>query len=213
MLYVIGCGGVGSWLTPKLVKLKKPVTLIDGDKLERKNLDRQLFDESDLGRHKSEALAAKYHCTPVTQYLTPGSLEPRRSDILFCAVDNHAARKAVLDMCDTFRCAAVFGANEYTDAEAYWYEHDWKDTPRDPRVFYPDILTDTSDDPTRPQSCTGEAADARPQLVLANDWASGMMMHLYWYHTKERQHYPREFWPTHHKVSFAKFSTIQFSHE
>jgi molybdopterin/thiamine biosynthesis adenylyltransferase len=211
MLYVIGCGGVGSWLVPKLVRLKKELTLVDGDKLEHKNLDRQLFEESDIGRFKSEALAARYGCNPVTSYLSPGSLEPRRRDILFCAVDNHAARKATLELCDNFRCSAVFGANEYTDAEAYWYDPEWRGTPNDPRVFYPDILTDTSDDPTRPQSCTGAASQTHPQLVLANDWASGQMLHLYWYHTKERDHYPREFWPVHHKVSFAKFTTIRFS--
>jgi molybdopterin/thiamine biosynthesis adenylyltransferase len=212
--YIIGCGGVGSWLVPKLAKLvpTKDIILMDGDVLEEKNLDRQLFDPHCIGMNKAEALAERYgipHAVP--EYFSPGSIEPWAGDILFVCADNHAARRAALHTADALGCKVIVGANEYTDAEAYIYHRDWKDTGNDPRVFYPDILTDRSGDPLAPVGCTGEAAVASPQLVLANDWASGLMLHLFWYHTKEADKYPQDYWPVHEKVSFAKFTTIKFN--
>ncbi len=51
-IYIIGAGGVGSWLTPAMCMLIKPedITIVDGDKLEDKNLNRQLFNEEDIWR-------------------------------------------------------------------------------------------------------------------------------------------------------------------
>jgi hypothetical protein len=220
-VYVVGCGGVGSWLLPKLVKVVLPtqVTIIDGDMLELKNLDRQLFGSSDIGKNKAEALAEKYPgVTPIPTYMTAGSLEPRRHDVLFGCADNDVARKNILGIADARRCAVIIGANEYTDAEAYYYRSEWKGTARDPRVFYPNILTNREDDPTAVAAgCTGEAAIATPQLVLANDLASSFMLHLFQYHHLSvsdtggvyRDEVGEDHHPTHHRASFAHIRTTK----
>ncbi len=41
-IYIIGCGGVGSWLASAVARLENPnhLVLVDGDDLEEKNLDR-----------------------------------------------------------------------------------------------------------------------------------------------------------------------------
>ncbi len=217
MIYIIGCGGVGSWLLPKLVKLiaakssPSGITLIDGDTLERKNLDRQLFDERDIGRNKAEALADKYGCKSIPEYFAFGDIPFGYGDVIFVAADNHAARRAALISSDNSDGAAVIiGANEYTDAEAYIYFPDWKDTVHDPRVFYPSINTDTSGDPMRPAGCTGEAALVNPQLGLANDSASGFMLHLYYFWSIQKTKYPEQYRPVHHKVSMMNYTTIKF---
>jgi tRNA A37 threonylcarbamoyladenosine dehydratase len=64
MNYIIGCGGVGSAIVPSFCRLKSPaeITLIDGDTIETKNLDRQLFDARQVGQNKAQALAGKYNC-------------------------------------------------------------------------------------------------------------------------------------------------------
>lgn len=214
MHYVIGCGGVGSWLVPKLTKFASDITVVDGDVLEKGNLDRQFFSEDQIGTNKAVALGEKYDSIEFTvdQYFGPGlDLGLTSDDILFCCADNNACRRHVLEACDLFDCRCAIGANEYTDAEAYWYEASWKDTPNDPRVFYPVILTDQSGDPLGPPGCTGVAQERTPQLVLANDWASGMMLHLFWFHTEERAAF-RDFpdsWPVHHKVNKFAFKTIK----
>lgn len=212
--YIIGNGGVGSWLVPALLRLIGPdhIVLVDGDTLEPKNLDRQLFETSDIGKPKAEALARRYGIRRfIPDYFSLGSIEGIRSgDLLFLCVDNHAARRAALSTADLMDCEVVIGANEYVESEAYWYLPAWKETPLDPRVFYPGILTDTSGDPTRPESCTGDAADATPQLVLANKQAASLMESLFWFHGpgNGRAEFPEDYWPVHHKANALKLHTI-----
>jgi molybdopterin/thiamine biosynthesis adenylyltransferase len=209
-LIIIGCGGVGSWLAPQISRLGE-LTLVDGDTLEPKNLDRQLFESKHIGMNKAEALAEKLGASAVPQYLTRGSFEFRRSDVILCCVDNHAARRAVLDACDRRGCITIIGANETTDAEAYVYERAWQGTQADPRVRYPEILTDTTGDPTAPIGCTGQAADERPQLVTANAIAACLMASLLNYHVVNqlRGTYPDTTWPIHHMSSFTACRTIR----
>ena len=71
-IIVIGCGGTGSWLIPKLVKtindmkrknlITKDFTLalVDGDVIEHKNLIRQNFIEQDIGKNKAAVMADRY---------------------------------------------------------------------------------------------------------------------------------------------------------
>jgi hypothetical protein len=212
--YIIGCGGVGSWLVPQLTRLVgvKNIELIDGDTLELKNLDRQLFSEEDIGKNKAQALAAKYGTGFTPEYFFDGMLKPRRADYIIVCADNHAARLAALRTADNHGCTVIVAANEYHDAESYIYLPVMKGTANDPRVFYPNILTDTSDDPLRPSGCTGAAADASPQLVLANVNAANAALHLLQYYTASGlSDFPVEFRPVHHKVNLHKYSTIRHS--
>lgn len=220
-IYIIGCGGVASWLLPPLLKLlnavelRPSVVLMDGDIFEDKNIDRQLFDENDIGTNKALALANLYENSydnlyNTGAYLTDG-VDINPQSLFFGCADNHAARKLILSMVDRYDGRAIIGANEYTDAEAYVYEPAWKDSPLDPRVYYPDILSNERGDPTRPTSCQGLAAEATPQLVLANQAAATQMLWLFWFHYIERPKLNRDesfnFWPIRHYNSFSRFGT------
>lgn len=71
-IVVVGCGGTGSWLIPKLAKTindmkrkqmlsnKFSLILVDGDTVEDKNLIRQNFIEPDIGSNKAEVMALRY---------------------------------------------------------------------------------------------------------------------------------------------------------
>lgn len=214
--YVIGAGGVGSWLVPKLIRLEKNLILIDGDTLEEKNLDRQLFDRDQIGRNKAKALAERYGAWFVPEYFSAGlpfdDGPPTSDDLLWCCADNHAARRETLDACDLYGCRAIIAANEYVDAESYFYEQEMAHTPNDPRVFYPDILTDRSGDPLGPPGCV-EAARKSPQLVIANSAASEFAMWLFWFHFRERPQMEAEtkpYWPVHHRGSSLQMRTIKW---
>lgn len=178
---IIGAGGGGSWLLPSMAMLigKKNVLVMDGDTLERKNLNRQLFTEDDLGENKAKALGRKYGCEAIEGWYSFGCLRHQRDDWLISCADNHACRHAILRSCDEYGCKALIAANEKTSAEAYFYRKDWAESPLDPRIYYPDIVTDKSDDPTRPEGCTGEAQVATPQLVSANFMAVGLAQWLF----------------------------------
>jgi len=180
MNYIIGCGGAGSAIVPSFCLLKPPsdVTLIDGDVIERKNLDRQMFTAAQIGLNKAQALAQKYGCRGLPEWFARGKWRHYRSDWLICLVDNHRTRREVLEVCDESGCQAVFAANEMHSAEAYYYRRAWQGTRRDPRLYYPEILTDLSGDP-RAAGCTGQAQENHRQLVSANLMAAALAEHLF----------------------------------
>jgi molybdopterin/thiamine biosynthesis adenylyltransferase len=181
-LYIIGAGGVGSFLCPVLCKLAghEHLTVIDKDLLEEKNLDRQLFPPSMIGASKAEALASTYQCEGVKDWFFDGLIELSDTDWLLVCVDNHPARKAALESCDHYGCRAIIGGNETTSAEALYYHPDWRGGPLDPRSYYPEIKTATAGDPMRASAgCTGQAQEQNRQLVTANFMAAALMGHLF----------------------------------
>jgi tRNA A37 threonylcarbamoyladenosine dehydratase len=76
MNYIIGCGGVGSAIVPSFCLLKSPgdLTLIDGDTIERKNLNRQMFDAGQIGLNKAQALAGRYGCHFLPEWFARGKI-------------------------------------------------------------------------------------------------------------------------------------------
>ena len=180
--YIIGAGGVGSWLTPAVCLLSndpKSVTVVDGDRLEKGNLNRQLFNFDQIGDYKARALADLYDCECSTDYFHRGSIQLEEEDKLLVCVDNHPARKEALAAADYSGAHAFFGANETTSAEAFFYRPGWKESRLDPRVYYPEIMTDDSGNPlARRIGCTGEAQIETPQLVSANFQAAALMQQL-----------------------------------
>lgn len=182
MNYIIGCGGVGSAIVPSFCLLKSPadITLIDGDTIERKNLNRQMFDAGQIGKNKAQALAGKFGCHALPEWFARGKLRLYRNDWLLCLVDNHRTRLEAIEVCDEHGCQAIFAANEMHSAEAYYYRRAWRGTPRDPRVYYPELLTDRSGDPRAAAiGCTGEVQENNRQLVSANLMAAALAEHLF----------------------------------
>ena len=178
---IIGAGGGGSWLVPAMAMLvgKDNVMVMDGDTLEHKNLNRQLFTEADIGKNKARALGEKYGCEFVEGWYSYCCLPHHSSDWIIGCVDNMPGRLAILNSCDEYHCKAIIGGNERTSADSYFYQPKWKDTKLDPRVYFPEILTETDGDPTRPEGCTGEAQVQTPQLVSANFAAAALQQWLY----------------------------------
>ena len=65
-IVMLGCSGTGGHIAPHLYRLlhalfrPSKVILCDGDIVEKKNLVRQNFIASDLGKNKAEVLATRY---------------------------------------------------------------------------------------------------------------------------------------------------------
>ena len=180
---VIGCGGIGAWLAQCLAKTltnSDTLTLVDGDIIEAKNIDRQLFSTRDINRNKATMLRTilrdgarcrlerhPYYLGDPQHEFDPG-LETE--DVIFVGADNHPARALALSMADN-QVPCIIAANNYETYEAYIYRPEWQDTPLDPRIYYPEILTDTEGDPLSPP-CTGEEQESHPQLALFNQLAA-----------------------------------------
>ena len=80
----LGGAGIGSIVAECALRLGfEHITIVDGDKVERSNLNRQNYTENDIGRYKAECLAERllsinpdaqidFH----TEFLTPDNIEP-----------------------------------------------------------------------------------------------------------------------------------------
>lgn len=186
---IIGAGGVASYLLPVLLKTFRPekLTLIDKDVLEERNLDRQMFPISAVGKNKAEALLLHYidekderigdTFATIPEWFSDSTELPDDVDVIICCADNHEARHSVLKRAEDLGIMAYIGGNEYLDSQAYAFKREWVGTKRDPLIRYPNIATDHEGSPFR---CTGEAQIASPQLAIANFACAAKLLHLLW---------------------------------
>lgn len=188
-IMIVGCGGIGARLAEPLIRqipYDSTLKLIDGDKLEEHNFDRQMFHPTMLGLYKTEALRTlltqydpKRKIKTSNQFLRIGAVKHKgEPPMIFVCVDNIAGRLASLNFADVTGGTCIIGGNELIEAEALYYKAAWQGTARDPRVIYPRWLEDGLVDPTH--ACTGVEQVRHPQLALANMQAATYMLWL-WY--------------------------------
>ena len=169
-LYIIGAGGTASYLLPVLVRTitkecdVDEVIIIDRDVIEEKNVERQNYSYDVVGQSKAEAVAealrdfCRVPITSMNAWFTEDSDIFPNSFVISCT-DNHPARLALLNVCDEMNCRAVICGNETYSADAYYYQPSFKDSKKDPRIRYPEIVTDKQDDPTRPPCLYNQVAE------------------------------------------------------
>jgi molybdopterin/thiamine biosynthesis adenylyltransferase len=186
-ILIIGAGGVTSYLLPLLkssfdTSYPNGVMIMDKDTLEERNLERQQFNPDLVGLGKAEGLAKMYKMGYQNAWFESQLVD--EFDIVICCADNHTARRNVLTQCDIGLTPCIIGGNEYFDSEAYFYHPMWKGEDRDPRVRYPELLTDTNFNPIR---CNDEEAlESTPQLAIANATCATHIAHLLWNHVHSK---------------------------
>lgn len=116
-LYLVGCGGTGSWLAPDIARLAVEyrarwrhirVTFVDPDTVEPVNIPRQNFCQAEVGAGKAETLAARYgaawglEIAAVAKRFQPSLVDApwRAAAIIIGCVDNAAARKSIASVMD-----------------------------------------------------------------------------------------------------------------
>ena len=138
LFIVIGCGGVGGNLVRDLPKLligmedKSLMMLIDGDKVEKKNLVRQPYQEQDIDDNKARVLSRKintfYNLRTLfyDKYLLSSELDDickKHSDyipVFLGCVDNDKTRKIIEDNFKLQNTAIyIDGANTVNDGNVY----------------------------------------------------------------------------------------------
>jgi hypothetical protein len=220
--HIIGCGGVASYFLPPFLRTLKYaqasklrshcVKLHDGDTLEEKNLKRQNFEASSVSTPKVEALAKYFDWYPrleTSAAYIDASFQVDNGDTIIIMADNHIARRHALDAAD--RAAGVIvlsAANSTIGAEAWWYSPADSGTPRDPRVRWPEMLTDNTGSPVHAEGCNSEARLREiPQTPIANHLASAHLLLLWNFVFIERPTLDatitRPFWP----LSFSNTAT------
>jgi len=211
---VIGCGGIGVHLLDPLCRFLNyhkdfsesgdcEVTLIDGDKYEEHNRERQSFEsfgnkaEETANRLKEEFPNIFFRV--VTDYLGEDNivLHLRESDVIFSCVDNHSARKLFSDHCeDLDDVLLISGGNDYHDGNVQIFHRkegqNWSlpltgrhtDAITGDEAFYhPEIEEPEDENPAdaeeREAGCDVEQ-EHEPQLVFANNSAACHMMNMFY---------------------------------
>ena len=190
---IIGAGGVTSYMLPALRNsFDLHATIVDGDILEKKNLDRQLFRNNMIGQYKCVALMKQYSFRKaegqaIRSYFDLAMLDTEykywfsQADVIICAVDNHPARKAAIDASKMLNTPIIVCANEYHTSQAFYYDpylaNEFELSMLDPIARFPEIATDESGSP---MSCQGIALESEPQLAIANQVAASFGNYLAW---------------------------------
>lgn len=120
-LLVVGAGAIANALLPRVARWKwDGITIMDGDRVEEKNLDRQeLFAPVDIGKAKSKVLAAWLRNMPIPVRVSSmdefldaknaGNVIPLHDVVADCTDDAHVKR--LLDRtCGDYGVALVSGS-------------------------------------------------------------------------------------------------------
>ena len=197
---VIGAGGIGCHLIEPLVRYLShsedfaEVTVIDGDKDEERNRERQRFNACEnKAEHTVSLLKDQFqnvHLKAKGEYLTEDNVVTyiRDNDTVFLCVDNHATRKLVSDRCKALRnVTLISGGNEYTDGNViYYHRKDGEDVTKSPCDLYAKIANPQDKNPghltdQERQGCSREA-QTRPQLLFINLAIASIMCNVYYAH-------------------------------
>ncbi len=155
--------------------------LVDRDTVERGNLERQDFSRFDVNKYKALVLASSFKSlremiSPIPQwfdeFMVENYVEEPGTLVVISATDNFPARKLALDLVDARPPEETIlssPGNDYETKEAYVYLSSFKNHElQDPRVRFPEHLSDVTDDPLSPPCDADEVVEAQPQLTLAN---------------------------------------------
>ncbi len=180
-IVVVGLGGVGSILTEKLCRFINfshkedcHVLLVDGDKYEPKNYERQEF--TTLGNKaevKVEELKYKFSNIKFesnNSYIDEDNISDiiNEGNIIFICVDNHKSRMIINNYCKTLNNFTIIsGGNELTDGNVQLYvRKEGKDLTPDLCKYHPEIAKPNDKLPTE-MSCE-ELSKSEPQLYFTN---------------------------------------------
>jgi predicted dinucleotide-binding enzyme len=196
---LIGVGGIGTNLLPSLVRYLAyqrqdavTLTLIDGDRFEARNAERQIFQMEDQG-NKAEAMARMLlgagmfegiTVRAIPEFVTSANVRDvvRRHDIVLLAVDNHKTRWLVAQRCkQLWDVTLISGGNDFVDGSVLIHMRRGRKNLTNPiDVWHPEIRFPKDTNPGEDPSCLELAAGGEPQLVVANMAAAlGMEMALY----------------------------------
>jgi len=194
-LIIIGLGGIGGALAEPLARYlahkdgeHQQILLIDGDRYEIKNADRQRVSCDDIGQHKADTWAKRLSrmfpamdIKSVTDYVTPANIASmiQSGNTVMLCVDNHATRNLVQEHMLRLRDAVlVSGGNDYTDGNVQCF------LKKKGRVLtapitkhHPEIAVPGDRRPDE-IGCDEEIPES-PQLIFTIFMAAALMMNAY----------------------------------
>lgn len=189
----IGIGGIGCALLPFLCRFlhysesRARLTLIDGDRFERRNAARQAF--SRLGNKaevKAVELAREFEVLSfrsVPEYVTEANVGRLigAGEVVFLMVDNHASRNLVSHHAATLpEITLISGGNDYKDGNVQIYvRQDGQNLTPSLTRYHPEIATPQDRNPAV-MSCEELMEAGAPQLLFANLMVASLMLNAFY---------------------------------
>ena len=212
IITIVGLGGIGGNLCHLFKRQHPEIFLVgvDADVVEERNIGRQVYTSSDLGKSKAQALAESK--IGIDRALNSWFREAARdpvvlgSGFVFGCVDNVQARKEILQFSDEAGMPVIITGNETTSAQAFVYHPAWKDGKNDPRKIFPVLAEKESDEERHP--CA--AADSKPQTLMANMAAAVFAMYLYSAYSGMQGRAISKFFPVMHSGDLGAFKTSYY---
>lgn len=189
---VIGLGGIGTWLLPPLARflrykqLGSELVLIDGDRYEPENAERQAFDALGAKAEVAAARIGREHpelaVRAVSEYVTEETAMRliREGDVVLAGVDNHATRKILSDRAGELdKVVVISGGNELTtgSVQVYWREGGKDKTLPMANPYHPEIARPTDQVPG--PACERQAP-RQPQLLFMNAAVASAMLSAFY---------------------------------
>jgi tRNA A37 threonylcarbamoyladenosine dehydratase len=199
LIVCVGAGGTGGNFTKELPHImlgneNVSLLIIDGDRVEEKNLKRQPYGEQDIQQNKADILCADLKTDypmlserifSYPRYLdTAGDLseavmscgENYDHVLLVGGVDNHAARRVMEsfhNLCDS--SVYIDAANEWSEGQTIIsVRMDGKEISPVRSFYYPDVLTDAS--PSASERSCGAINESSPQHICTNLCSAQMIL-------------------------------------
>lgn len=189
----IGIGGIGCALLPFLCRylqyseVRARLTLIDGDRFERRNAARQAF--SRLGNKaevKAVELAREFEVLSfrsIPEYVTDANVGRLigAGEVVFLMVDNHASRNLMSRHAATLPdLTLISGGNDYEDGNVQIYvRQDGQDLTPSLARYHPEITTPQDKNPAA-LSCEELMEAGAPQLLFANLMVASLMLNAFY---------------------------------
>lgn len=190
---IIGLGGVGTILAERLCRFlnfsrdyESEVLLVDGDKYEPKNYERQEFNSiGNKAETKAHELASKFRDIEfdvVESYINEENVGDiiKENTVVFVCVDNHKSRMIINNYCKTLNdITLISGGNELTDGNAQLYvRKGGKDLTPDLCAYHPEIAN--PDDKLPEELSCEELSESEPQLYFTNLGVATLMCWLFY---------------------------------
>ena len=198
---IVGLGGVGTILAERLCRFlnfsqdyKSSILLIDGDKYEPKNYERQEFiGIGNKAETKAHELASRFkdiEFDVFDAYINEDNVQDviGENTVVFICVDNHKSRMVINNYCKTLNdVTVVSGGNELTDGNAQLYvRKGGKDLTPDLCAYHPEIANPEDKLPDE-MSCE-ELSVSEPQLYFTNLGVATLMCWLFYNSVVKGQH-------------------------
>lgn len=200
---IIGAGGIGSYLIEPLARYLNftndncEVTIMDGDKYEEKNRQRQKFVECENKADQTVSMMKEQfpnvHFRAKSEFVTEKNIitSIREEDVVFLCVDNHATRKLVSDRCEKLKnVTLISGGNDYTDGNVIIYsKKNGKTLGKPPTKLDAKIANPEDKNPGDIEvdraGCQQET-ESSPQLLFTNLAIASTMLNCYYAHEQDK---------------------------